>query len=132
MNENVLLVGESSGDLKMMHLLLKRLSYSPVIVSSLEAAADIYSKTSSRVAVLDLDSMVLNNRIIRKFKHRFPRVNLILCSVKRFHPELKEAITDHVYACVAKPIDSDELAYLLASIHQNGAKSRDGPPHLTE
>jgi len=127
MNENVLLVGENGEDLKMMHLFLKRLSYSPVIVPTLEAAAEMCSKKSYRVAVLDFDSMVLDNKTIRNFKHKFPQVNLIISSTKRFHPELKEAITDHIYACLTKPVDPDELAYWLASIHQNGMKSRDGP-----
>lgn len=127
MNENVLLVGENAEDLHLMRFLLERLSYSPVIVSTLEAAAEMCSKKPCRVAVLDFDSMILDNKVIRHFKHKFPRVNLIISSTKRFHPELKEAITDHVYACVAKPVDPDELAYWLAAIHQNGMKSRDGP-----
>ena len=127
MNENVLLIGENPEDLKTMSSFLKRLSYTPVTVSTLEGAAEICSKKPCRVAVLDFDSMVLDNKVIRNFKHIFPRVNLILSSVRRFHPELKEAITDHVYACITKPIDSDELAYWLTSIHQNGTRTRDGP-----
>ena len=127
MNATVLLVGQNSEDLKMMGAFLERLSYNPVIVTTLEAAAEMCSEKSCRVAVLDFDSMILDNRTIRNFKRRFPQVNLIISSAKTFHPELKEAITDHVYACVSKPVDLDELAYWLSSIHQNGMKSRDGP-----
>jgi len=127
MRETVLLIGENAGDLKMMRLLLERLSYSPVIFSSLDAAAEMCSKKPCRVALLDFDSMVLNNRIIKNFKRRFPQISLIISSAKKFHPELKEAITDHIYACVAKPVDPDELEYWLASIHRNETRSRDTP-----
>jgi hypothetical protein len=33
-----------------------------------------------------------------------------------FHPELKDAICYHIYACINRPIDPDELFYWLKSI----------------
>jgi hypothetical protein len=33
-----------------------------------------------------------------------------------YNPELKEAICCHLFACLKKPVDSDELLYWLKSI----------------
>lgn len=127
MQEKVLLVGKNLEDLAVMSVLLERLSYTPVVASTLEAATEMCASKPCRVVVLDFDSVVLDNKIIRNFKRRFPRVNVIISSEKKFHPELKEAITDHIYACVSKPVDPDELEYWLASIHRNETRSRDIP-----
>jgi hypothetical protein len=41
-------------------------------------------------------------------------------SSDRFHPELKDAICYHIYACLTKPLDYDELLYWLRCIEDNG------------
>ena len=40
-----------------------------------------------------------------------------LCTSKdRFHPELKDAICYHIYACLNKPVDPDEMVFWIKSI----------------
>ena len=40
-----------------------------------------------------------------------------------FHPELQDAICYHIYACLNRPVDPDELFYFLRSINENETKS---------
>jgi hypothetical protein len=60
----------------------------------------------------------------------------ILClSSARFHPELKESFLSHIYACLTKPIDPDELRYWLRSIQEDernrGAAGKISPTEPT-
>jgi len=41
--------------------------------------------------------------------------------------ELKEAISKHIFACLRKPVDSNELLYLLKTIFENGTKQNVSP-----
>jgi DNA-binding NtrC family response regulator len=45
-----------------------------------------------------------------------PGVYFLCTSADRFHPDLQEALCYHIYACIKKPIDPDELIYLIQSI----------------
>lgn len=69
--------------------------------------------------IMDLDSVPLDNRSIRDLASQFPAIPLLCISKERFHPELKDSIRDHIYACLTKPIDSDELNYWLKSIQED-------------
>jgi DNA-binding NtrC family response regulator len=84
-------------------------------LSSLEEflASDLYV-----AVVLDIDSVPVDNRTIRELAIKYPGVRFLCTSKDRFHPELKDAICYHIYACMNKPIDSDELLYWLKSIYE--------------
>ncbi len=77
-------------------------------------------------AILDIDSVPLDNRTIRRLTLEFPSVSFF-CTSHRFHPELKEAICYHLFACLRKPVDPEELHYFLRCIRDNETESR-GPP----
>lgn len=70
------------------------------------------------VAILNMDSVSLDNRLIRDIK-RDTTLQIIAISSKSFHPDLEEAIRDHVYACLRQPVDPDELIYWIKSIQEN-------------
>ena len=46
-------------------------------------------------------------------------MNIIALSERQFHPELEEAIRDHISVCLATPVESDELFYWLKSVFEN-------------
>jgi len=86
-----------------------------------------YLKTMSCLAVIiDIDSIPVDNRIIRKLTLEFPGAPLLCVSLDKFHPELKDAICYHIYACINKPIDTEELFYWLQCIQTDETGSR-GP-----
>jgi DNA-binding NtrC family response regulator len=67
----------------------------------------------------DIDTVPVENRIIRDLTIKFPGVYFFGLSRHQFHPELQDAICYHIYACINRPIDADELFYWLRSIHED-------------
>lgn len=80
------------------------------------------------VLVLDLDTVPIENRFIRNLKKNQSAMTIIGLSDRSFHPELKEAMRKHIYACLCKPVDPDELVYWINSIVENGVDSQNMPP----
>jgi DNA-binding NtrC family response regulator len=78
-------------------------------------------------AILDLDSVQLDNRTIRALTHRHPATCFLCASRAHFHPDLQDAIGHHLFACLVKPVDPDELHYFLRCIRDSQRESR-GPP----
>jgi DNA-binding NtrC family response regulator len=67
--------------------------------------------------IIDIDSVPVDNRLIREFALKYPAVRFLCKSKDRFHPELKDAICYHIYACLTKPVDPDELLFWIKSIY---------------
>jgi DNA-binding NtrC family response regulator len=72
-----------------------------------------------QAVIIDIDTIPIDNRTIRKLTLLFPEVYFFCLSEQPFHPELKDAICYHIYACLNKPVDEDELFYFLRSIYEN-------------
>lgn len=70
------------------------------------------------VVIMDLDTIPIGNRIIRELTVKHPGVYFLCLSSDRFHPHLKEALCYHIYACINKPVDPDELLYWVRSIYE--------------
>ncbi len=68
---------------------------------------------------MDIDSIQIDNRMIRDLTIKYPDILFLCTSKDRFHPELKDAICYHIFACLNKPVDPDELFYLLKDIYEN-------------
>ena len=92
-------------------------------IHSLKNLKNHIKQNDCQAVIVDLDSMPVDNRMIRELTKLNPRIHFFCMSKKRFHPELEEAIYNHFFACLYKPIDPDELFYLLKSIHENGIGS---------
>jgi DNA-binding NtrC family response regulator len=75
------------------------------------------------VVILELESPLVSNRVLRDLKRKRPAMHLIGISDRLFHPELKDAISHYIYACLCDPIDPDELIYLVKSIFSDAATS---------
>jgi DNA-binding response OmpR family regulator len=69
-----------------------------------------------QVVILDLDGLPVSNRFLRDLRRQNPEVHIIGISSRTFHPELQEALRSDISACLAKPLDEEELIYWLKSI----------------
>lgn len=69
--------------------------------------------------ILDLDSVPLDNRTICRLTTSFPEARFFCASSARLHPDLKDAISRHLFACLTKPIDRDELHFFLKSVRDD-------------
>ena len=79
--------------------------------------------TGCQAIFWDIDTVPADNRGVRELTLKFPGVYFFCLSKHPFHPELKDAICYHIYACLNRPIDPDELFYWLRSIEENAANS---------
>jgi DNA-binding NtrC family response regulator len=71
------------------------------------------------VLILDLDNSLFTNRVLREIARKCPCLKIIGISGRFFHPELEEAMRSYLYACISKPVDMEELIYLVKSIFRN-------------
>ncbi|MFO7684488.1 MAG: hypothetical protein R6V60_00215 [Desulfobacterales bacterium] len=86
-------------------------------VDALEAGL---GRADCLAVILDVDSVMLSNRIIRMLKENFPALSIFCTSRRRFHPELQDALSHYISACLSKPVDPDELNFWLKSIRDDG------------
>lgn len=72
-------------------------------------------ETACLALILDLDNLSVNNRLIRQLRRGNPGIPIIGLSSSPYHPELEEAMSSHICACLRKPPDLDELIYCIKS-----------------
>lgn len=95
---------------------LERHEFQPIPLKSL---ADFESGNRThpfQVVILDLDGLPVTNRFLKDLRRKNPDVHIIGISSRTFHPELQEAMRRDISACLAKPLDEEELIYWLKSI----------------
>ncbi len=107
--------------------LLKAEGYFATAIDSLSALEHALEQSSLLAVLIDVDSIAVDNRVVRTLAMKNPEMGILSASSSRIHPELKDAISQHIYACLAKPVDPDELLYCLKSIGKNQIDSR-APP----
>jgi DNA-binding response OmpR family regulator len=98
---------------------LERHEFQPIPLKSLADFEADNQTYSFPVVILDLDGLPVTNHLLRDLKRQNPEVHIIGISSRTFHPELQEALSLHISACLAKPVDSDELIYWVKSIFQD-------------
>jgi DNA-binding NtrC family response regulator len=92
------------------------------LVAAVQSLSDLKERLESEAymaVIINIDSVPLDNRSIRNLVLEFPGTCILCTSKDRFHPDLKDAICYHIYACLNKPVDPDELFYWLRSIREN-------------
>lgn len=102
--------------------LLASRQYETAPLFSLHDLEKTIGEAEYQAILWDLDTVPVENRIIKDLTLRFPEVYFFGLSRHQFHPRLKDAICYHIYACINRPIDSDELFYWLKSIDENESK----------
>ncbi|RPJ76990.1 MAG: response regulator [Desulfobacteraceae bacterium] len=119
MKRSILVMNADRNEFQDLSALLMRRSYSALRV---ESPGDLRKKleADSFVAVLlDIDSTQMDNRTIHDLASKFPAVHFLCMSKDSFHPELQDAISRHIYACLSKPVDPEELFYWLKCIQED-------------
>ena len=93
-------------------------NYPTTVIRSLPDLEILVKHDDYIAVIIDIDSVPVDNRAIRNLALKHPGVRFLCTSEDRFHPELKDAICYHIYACLNKPIDPDELLYWVKSIFE--------------
>ena len=99
--------------------LLDKKNYPVQAVASLGEMKKKLEQETFMAVLMDIDLVVVDNRSIKELVSRFPGTPFLSMSKGCFHPELKDAISRHIYACLNKPIDPEELFYWLKCIRDD-------------
>jgi len=119
MQRTVIIVDENKSESEALCSVLHQENYPTIFLNSLADLEKRVQETPLSVVILDLDNLPVNNQFIRHLKRQKENVCIMGLSSRPFHPELEEAVSTHLYACLGKPVDTDELLYWLRSIDAN-------------
>lgn len=72
--------------------------------------------TSVQAVILDLDTVNVTNQLLQEYYKTLPGLRMIAISGRNLHPELRESMATCLTACLTKPVDLNELVYLLKGI----------------
>ena len=98
--------------------ILNSKNYPYTVKTALSSLEEAFESDQYVAVILDIDSIPVDNRTIRDLAINYPGVCFLCTSKDRFHPELKDAICYHIYACLNKPVDPDELLFWIKSIYE--------------
>ena len=116
MNRSIAVVHASPEEGRALCRVLENHHYSAIPLRSLDELVKAVRENACHAVILDLDSLPVDNRFLRKMCKEDPELCVIGVSSRTFHPELEESMRAHISACLSKPVDEDELLYWLKSI----------------
>ena len=99
--------------------LLQDLNYSVFLIHSLKDLKQELLKDPEVAVILDLDTVPVNNQFFRGLRKIHPQLHMLGVSKLSYHPGLEEVIGSHLFACLVKPLDIEELSFMLKSISEN-------------
>ena len=88
-------------------------------VHSLPALKRHLQNSNCKTVIIDIDTVSIDNYSIKDLTVKNPEVYFFCLSKDHFHPELKDVIGRHIYACISKPVDLEELFFWLEAVHHN-------------
>lgn len=113
--EFYIITNDSSFGKSLMGKLPKAL-YRAHTLDSLTAMTDEIPTAATFIAVVDIDTFEPDIQRIRALKKKFSNLVLLAFSERKFHPEHKEVLSSHFFACLTKPVDVDEMLYLIKDV----------------
>ena len=113
----ILLDADRDNSRKLSNMLTSR-GYPVTITRAFSSLEELIESSHYLAVIFDIDSVPVENRKIRDLALKYPGFCFLCTSKDRFHPELKDAICYHIYACMNKPVDPDELLFWIKSIYE--------------
>ncbi|MEW6349704.1 MAG: response regulator [Thermodesulfobacteriota bacterium] len=107
------------------HGLLEQQGYVVVRAGSPEELELRVSEADCLAVLVDLDLTTLGSSFFKRVRHLQPHLSVLTMSGQAFHPELKEAMTHHICACLRKPLDREELLFWLKAVADYAIRTRD-------
>ena len=110
-----MITNDSSFGKSLMGQLPKAL-YRTHTLTSLTAMTENLPAASTCIAAMDIDTIEPDIQRIRALKKKYLNLVLLAFSGRKFHPEHQEVLSNHFFACLTKPVDVDEMLYLIKDI----------------
>jgi DNA-binding NtrC family response regulator len=114
----VLMVTGDRQDGKRFCGLLGAMHYNARMLTSLEELHMCLQEASEVAVILDLDTIAADKQFFRTLHRSHPRLHILGISSLAYHPGREEVIGS-LYACLVKPLDTEELGYWLKTIAEN-------------
>ncbi len=95
---------------------LDELDYRATPMYSVKNLSEFIQEDHCGLLILDLDTIEVDKTLFRKLKRKKPSLSIVGLSSRSFHPELEEAMSTHIYACLSKPLDEEELIFWVKSL----------------
>lgn len=118
MKKGIVVVDSDQDQCRRLCTLLEKNQYSTISIHSIQLLEANLKQHICPAVILDIDTIPVDNRTVRKLTLKFPNVYFFCLSEQPFHPELKDAICFHIYACLNKPVDPDELLYWIKCTYE--------------
>jgi len=109
----IMILGTDEGQSERLAGLLQANGYHPDVKDNFAMLTERLTEKKPAAIILDIDAAPHDNHLFRAFKRNNPDVILLGLSAYSFHPALKESMEKHIFACMVKPIDPDEVLFLL-------------------
>ncbi len=106
--------------------LLEKNGYKAYMVYSASKLEKGLKKHEPIAVLIDIDAIPITKSFVKQLFIGFSGIKVLSLSEKKFHPDLQDIISHYIYACLSKPIDSEELVFLLKSIEKDNGKTNDG------
>ncbi len=119
MEDGIIVVDADRAQCARLCALLRKGKHSVVPLHSVGSLETILQGQDSRFVFIDFDTIPIDNQHVKQLAGAHPCVHFFGLSKKAFHPDLRDAIGSHLYACIRKPIDPDELFYWLRSVEED-------------
>ena len=132
MEKKIIMIINNPKEANQLSLLLSDNQYHSHTIDRLKGLGQIINEIPCNIIILDLDSISVDNRTIRELTVQYPQICFLCISKDRFHPELKDALCYHIYACLNKPLDNDELLYWLRCIEDNESDATSNTQNIKE
>jgi DNA-binding NtrC family response regulator len=127
MEKNLVVVDSEKKRCRDLCAFLEKHDYTAIPMFAWQDLSPLLGKKDCRVVILDIDTVPVDNRAIRELILEHSDTFLLCLSEHQFHPALKDAICHHIYACLKKPVDQDELFFWLRSVFENDSDSSTQP-----
>ncbi len=124
MKKSIMVIDANKEQRRELCKLLEASQFNAIEKASAHNLDRLIKDSGCRAIFWDIDTVPADNRIIRELTTNFPNVTFFCLSGQPIHPELKDAISQHIYACLSRPIDADELFFWLRSIEENHTNSK--------
>lgn len=112
---HILVVNADRGQCKALCDELEREKFLTVPLHSLEDLENRIQSGLRQMVILDLDNLPVDDRFVLKIRKQNPSLPIIGVSERSYHPDLKEALSSQICACLVKPTDLEELFYCIKS-----------------
>ncbi len=116
MNQKIIILDADKKQAQELRVLLQSHSYHATKLFSLSKLETCINQHDCKAVFIDIDTVHVDNRKIRDLTQKYPKLFFFCISKKKFNPELKDAICYHIYACISRPIDPDEILYFLKCV----------------